>query len=106
DSALHAAFGKGDMNPARVVFDLNYDTKRRLKMRPLFVIGLILIVLGIVALAIPSFTYFTTERVADVGFFKIDVSRPHTIVFNPLVGGVALAAGIVMVLVGLRSPSA
>ena len=62
-------------------------------MRPLVVIGLILVVLGIVALAVPSFTFFTTERVADVGFFKIDISRPHTIVFNPIVGGVALALG-------------
>ena len=75
-------------------------------MRPLVVIGLILVVLGIVALAVPSFTYFTTDRVADVGFFKIDISRPHTIVLNPIVGGIALAAGIVLVLVGLRSGSA
>jgi len=72
-------------------------------MRPLLVIGLILVVVGLVALAVPSFTYFATERVADVGFFKIDVSRPHTIVFNPIVGGVALAAGFVLVLLGLRS---
>ena len=77
-----------------------------MKIRPLLVIGLILAVLGIVALAVPSFTFFTTDRVADVGFFKIDISRPHTIVFNPIVGGVALAAGIVLVLVGLRSGSA
>ena len=71
----------------------------------LVVIGLILVVLGIVALAIPSFTYFTTERVADVGFLRIDVSRPHTIVFNPIVGVVALVAGIVLVIVGRRSAS-
>jgi hypothetical protein len=82
-----------------------FDTKRRLNMRPLVVIGLILVVLGIVALAIPSFTFFTTERVADAGFFKIDISKPHTIVFNPIVGGIALAAGIVLVIVGRRSAS-
>jgi hypothetical protein len=75
-------------------------------MRPILIIGLILLVLGIVALAVPSFTYFTTERVADAGFFKIDISRPHTIVFNPIVGGIALAAGIVLVVLGLRSGSA
>ncbi len=74
-------------------------------MRPLVVIGCVLVALGIVALAVPSFTFFTTERVADVGFFKIDISRPHTIVFNPIVGGVALAAGVVLVLVGRRSAS-
>jgi hypothetical protein len=77
-----------------------------MKMRPLVVIGVILAVLGVVALAVPSFTFFTTERVADVGFFKIDISRPHTIVFNPIVGGVALVAGIVLAIVGLRSGSA
>jgi hypothetical protein len=77
-----------------------------MKMRPLVVIGLILAVLGLVALAVPSFTFFTRERVADVGFFTIDISRPHTVVFNPIVGGVALTAGIFLVLMGLRSGSA
>ncbi len=72
-------------------------------MRPLVLIGLILVVLGIVALAVPSFTFFTTERLADAGFFKIDVSRPHTIVLNPVVGSIALAAGIVLVVLGRRS---
>jgi len=74
-------------------------------MRVLVVIGLILVILGIVALAVPTFTFFTTERVADAGFFKIDVNRPHTIVINPVVGIAALAAGIVLVVVG-RRPSA
>lgn len=74
-------------------------------MRALLIIGLILVVLGITALAVPSFTFFTTERVADVGFFTIDMSRPHTIVFNPIVGGIALAAGIVLTILGLRPVS-
>ena len=77
-----------------------------MKMRPLILIGLIAVVLGLVALAVPSITFFTTERVADVGFFKIDVARPHTFVFNPIVGGVAVVAGIIMILVGTRSGSA
>ena len=72
------------------------------KMRPIAMIGLLLVVLGIVALVIPSITYFTTERVADVGFLRIEVSRPHTIVFNPIVGVVALTIGIVLVLIGRR----
>jgi uncharacterized membrane protein HdeD (DUF308 family) len=72
-------------------------------MRMLGVIGLILIVLGIVALAVPSFTYFTTEHVADVGYFKIDVSKPHTILLNPIVGVAALVTGVVLILIGRRS---
>jgi hypothetical protein len=75
-------------------------------MRPMIMLAVILIVLGVIALAVPSVTFFTTERVADVGFFKIDISRPHTLVLNPIVGGVTLAAGIVLLLVGSRSRSA
>ena len=71
-------------------------------MRPLAVVGLLLVLLGIIALAVPSITYFTTERVADVGFLRIEISKPHTIVFNPIVGVVALIIGIVLVLIGRR----
>jgi hypothetical protein len=66
-------------------------------------LGVVLIVLGVIALAVPSITFFTRERVADVGFFQIDVSRPHTIVLNPIAGVVALAVGVILVLSGRRS---
>ena len=65
--------------------------------------GLLLIVLGIIALAVPSITFFTTERVADVGFFAIDMAKPHTIFFNPIVGVVALIAGIILTVSATRS---
>ena len=49
-------------------------------MRPYPVVGLILTVLGILALGVHSITYFTTDHVVGpLGFFAWDVSRPHTI---------------------------
>jgi len=75
-------------------------------MRAFFVIGSILVVLGFVAVAVPSFTYFTTERVADAGFFTVDMSRPHTIVINPIVGSIVLVVGVVLTLAGLGTRSA
>jgi hypothetical protein len=60
------------------------------------------LVLGIVALAVPSITFFTTERVADAGFFTIDVSRPHTIVLNPIAGIAALVVGLALLLMARR----
>jgi len=75
-------------------------------MRFLAIIGALLIVLGIVSLGFQSVTYFTVERVLDAGPFQIDVQRPHTIVFHPIAGAGAILAGIVLVVLGLKSKSA
>ena len=69
-------------------------------MRTLAIIGVLLIVFGIVALTFQSITYFTTDRVVDFGPLKIDAERPHTIVFHPVAGAVAVIAGLVLVLAG------
>ena len=67
-------------------------------MRPYSVGGLMLIVLGVLALSIHSVTYFTTEQVTGpLGFFAWDVSRPHTIVINPIAGTLAVVVGIVLI---------
>jgi uncharacterized membrane protein HdeD (DUF308 family) len=70
------------------------------------VIGIMLVVLGIIALAVPSITFFTTERAVDTSFLKIDYQKPHTIILNPIVGVVATIAGIAMVFAGSRKTSA
>jgi uncharacterized membrane protein YidH (DUF202 family) len=67
------------------------------------VLGILLVVLGIVALAVPSLTFFTTERAVDAGFFAIDYQKPHTIVLNPVVGVVAVVAGVAMLFAGRRT---
>ena len=72
-------------------------------MRFLVVLGVLLIIFGIVALAVQGVTFFTTERVVDAGPFHVDVQKPHTIIFNPIVGIAALVGGAVMVFAGSRS---
>ena len=67
------------------------------------VLGILLIVLGIVALCVQGFTFFTTERAVDAGPLKIDVQKPHTIIFNPIVGVAALIAGAILLVAGRRS---
>jgi uncharacterized membrane protein YidH (DUF202 family) len=67
------------------------------------VFGILLVVLGIIALAVPSITFMTTERAVDAGFFTIDYQKPHTIVLNPIVGIVAVIAGIAMLFAGRRT---
>jgi uncharacterized membrane protein YidH (DUF202 family) len=66
------------------------------------ILGVLLLCLGLVALMVPSITFFTQERVMDGGFFQISMERPHTIILNPMVGVVAMIAGVVMLLAAPR----
>jgi len=71
-------------------------------MRPVTVVGIILIVLGVVALAYQGITYTTSEKVVDLGPLQVEAKRERTIPLPPLLGGLALAGGIVLVIVGSR----
>jgi hypothetical protein len=76
-------------------------------MRSFPVVGVILILLGVLALSVHSITYFTTStEVGPLGFFAWDVSRPHTIVINPIAGLVALVAGIALLAMAPRPTTA
>lgn len=71
-------------------------------MRPIVLVGIILIIIGIVALAYQGFTYTTREKVVDLGPLKVEAKREKTVPLPPIVGGVAVAAGLVLVIVGSR----
>jgi len=60
--------------------------------------GIILIVLGALALAYQGIRYTTREKVVDLGPIEITAQDRKTIPLPPVVGGVALAAGIALVL--------
>jgi len=70
------------------------------------ILGILLVLFGIVALAVPSISFMTTERAIDAGFLKIDYQKPHTIVLNPLVGIVAVIAGVAILFAGRRTNAA
>jgi hypothetical protein len=71
-------------------------------MKPLVIIGVVLIVIGIVALAYQGITYTTSERVAELGPLKVETERQRTIPLPPILGGLALASGVILVLVSAR----
>lgn len=71
-------------------------------MKPATVIGVILIVIGIVALAYQGITYTTREKVVDLGPLKVEAKRERTIPLPPVVGVIALVGGIVLVAVSAR----
>jgi len=71
-------------------------------MRPLALVGIILIVLGVVALAYQGITYTTKEKVVDLGPLKVEKSQEKTIPLPPILGGVALVGGIVLLIASSR----
>ena len=60
--------------------------------------AIVLIVLGVLALSYQGISYFTQEKLIDIGPLKLTASEKHTIPLPPILGGVALVAGIVLIL--------
>ncbi len=71
-------------------------------MRPKTIIAIILIALGIVALAYQGITYTTREKVVDIGPIQMTAEKTKTIPLPPVLGAVALVGGIVLLVVGGR----
>lgn len=66
------------------------------------IVGIILIVIGLVSLAIGGISYTTREKVLDVGPIEATAERRKTIPLPPLLGGIALAGGIVLMVAAGR----
>ncbi len=71
-------------------------------MRTLIVTGILLIVLGVVALAYQGITYTAHDKVIDIGPIQATKETQKTIPLPPVLGGLSLAGGIVLLVVGAR----
>ena len=71
-------------------------------MKPAVIVGVILIVLGVVALAYQGITYTTQEKVVDLGPLKVEAKKEKTIPLPPLLGALLLVGGVVLVAVSAR----
>jgi hypothetical protein len=63
-------------------------------------IGIALIVLGIISFAYQGITYTTREKAVDLGPLQITTERTHSIPVPPILGGIALIGGIVLLVSG------
>ena len=72
-------------------------------MKPAGILGIILIVIGIVALAYGGFTYTKREKVVDLGPLQVSADRERTIPLPPILGALCLMGGVVLVVVGNKS---
>ena len=72
-------------------------------MKPAGIFGIILIAIGIILLAYGGYTSFTTkENVAKLGPLEINKQQEHPVPIGPIVGGVCIVGGIILLLTGNR----
>jgi hypothetical protein len=69
-------------------------------MKPALIIGIVLIALGVVSFAYQGITYTTREKIIDIGPIQATKDTEKTIPFSPILGGVALAGGIALIIIG------
>jgi uncharacterized membrane protein YidH (DUF202 family) len=66
-------------------------------------IGILLIVFGIVALALGGINYTTREKVLDIGPITATQEKNKSIPLSPIVGIASLAGGIALLVVGTKT---
>jgi hypothetical protein len=71
-------------------------------MKGLSLGGVLLIILGAVALVYQGITYTTNKKVVDAGPLQITHKENHTVPLPPVLGVVAIAGGIGLFVLGAR----
>lgn len=66
-------------------------------------VGTLLLVAGIIALAYQGFTYTTREKAVDLGFLEITAERSRTIPLPPIVGIAMVGAGVFLMVKGRKT---
>jgi hypothetical protein len=71
-------------------------------MKPIMLVGVVLIVGGLMALVYQGITYTTREEVVQVGPVQVTAEKEKSIPFPPLIGALAVGSGLVLVLIGAK----
>jgi hypothetical protein len=65
-------------------------------------LGIVLIVLGVLALAYQGFTYTVPKKAVDVGPLHVTKDEHHTVPLPPILGALALVGGVALLVVDRR----
>jgi hypothetical protein len=71
-------------------------------MKSISIAGILLIVLGALALAYQGITYTRREKVLDLGPIHATADTEHTFPLPPILGALTLAGGVVLLFVGIK----
>jgi hypothetical protein len=71
-------------------------------MKPIILAGIVLVVLGALALAYQGINYTRTEKLLDLGPIHATTETQKRIPLPPIFGGIALIGGIALLVAGSR----
>jgi hypothetical protein len=71
-------------------------------MRTTMLFAIVLIAIGIASFGYQGITYTTRENVVNLGPLKVTADKTRTIQLPPIIGGVALVGGIVLLVMGRK----
>ena len=74
-------------------------------MKAIIIVGILLVVLGALALAYQGFNYTHQEKVLDVGPIHATAEKQEHVSIPPILGGLALVGGIALLIVGGKKSS-
>ena len=74
-------------------------------MKPISLAGIVLVVLGALALAYQGFDYTRRDHVLDVGPMHVTAETQKRVPISPILGGLALVGGIALLVVGGKKSS-
>lgn len=69
-------------------------------------IAIVLVIVGALLLAYPAITYTTRETVVDVGPIEVTADQEKSIPLPPVLGGVAIGLGALLLVTGRRKQEA
>jgi len=64
--------------------------------------GIVIIIIGLLLTIVTAFTFFTREKVVDIGKIEITANKRHHLKWSPLVGIAVMGVGGVMLLVSSK----
>ncbi|MBN2806742.1 MAG: hypothetical protein JXR22_08790 [Prolixibacteraceae bacterium] len=64
--------------------------------------GIALIIIGLVLTIITSFSFFTKEKVVDLGKLEITTEKPHSVNWSPILGVALIGIGGIALWQGTR----
>jgi hypothetical protein len=60
--------------------------------------GIVIVILGLILTIFTAITFFTREKVVDIGSLKITTNKPHHLSWSPLIGIAVMGVGGVVIL--------